>query len=204
MIHPSARAEPPARVFARAGAGVPARGSPVGTKIECASTMGKRSKTRETKPAPATNRRRGLAVLGVAGAAVALAWALWRPTSGPAAASVPVPAPQASSTPAVPQDFGVLLGEWTRPDGGYVLSVSQVAPDGKATVGYYNPRPIRVSRAEARREGGLVGLFVELNDVNYPGSTYTLRYDPASGQLKGIYFQAVERVQYEVVFVRRR
>ena len=98
----------------------------------------------------------------------------------------------------------MLLGEWTRPDGGYVLSVSQVSPDGKATVGYYNPRPIRVSRAEARREGELVGLFVELNDVNYPGSTYTLGYDPASGQLKGIYFQAMERAQYEVVFVRGR
>ncbi len=91
-------------------------------------------------------------------AAAGLAWALSRSTSGPASASVAVPAAQAA-TPAVPQDFGVLLGEWTRPDGGYVLSVSQVAPDGKAAVGYYNPRPIRVSRAEARREGG---KFVEL------------------------------------------
>jgi hypothetical protein len=140
----------------------------------------------------------------VACLAVALAWTTWRPTSRQAAASAPARAPQASPTSAASQDFGVLLGEWTRPDGGYVLSISQVAPDGNATVGYYNPRPIRVSRAEARREGDLVGLFVELNDVNYPGSTYTLGYDPASGQLKGIYFQAVERVQYEVVFVRRR
>jgi hypothetical protein len=98
----------------------------------------------------------------------------------------------------------VLLGEWTRPDGGYVLSVSEVAPDGNARVGYFNPRPIRVSKAEAHREGNLVGLFVELNDVNYPGSTYTLGYDPESGQLKGVYFQAVERVRYEVVFVRKR
>lgn len=151
-----------------------------------------------------SSRWRILAVLGVASLAVALAWTTWRPTSRPAAASPPARAPQASPTSAAAQDFGVLLGEWTRPDGGYVLSVSQVAPDGKATVGYYNPRPIRVSRAEARREGDLVGLFVELSDVNYPGSTYTLGYDAASGQLKGIYFQAVQRVQYEVVFVRRR
>jgi hypothetical protein len=98
----------------------------------------------------------------------------------------------------------VLVGEWTRPDGGYVLSVTAVSPDGKATVSYFNPRAIRVSRAEAGREGGLVGLFVELNDVNYPGSTYTLGYDPASDQLRGIYFQAVERARYEVVFVRQR
>ncbi len=155
-------------------------------------------------PVRGANRWRIWAVMGVACAAVALAWATWRPTSGPAATAAPAGAPQASPTSATPQAFGVLLGEWTRPDGGYVLSVSQVAPDGKATVGYYNPRPIRVSRAEARREGELVGLFVELNDVNYPGSTYTLGYDPASGQLKGIYFQAMERAQYEVVFVRGR
>jgi hypothetical protein len=166
--------------------------------------MGKRSRKRETKPLRSRNRWRGPLVLGVACAAVALAWVLWRPNPGSATASAPVAAPQASSTPAAPQDFAVLLGEWTRPDGGYVLSVSQVAPDGKATVGYYNPRPIRVSRAEARREGKLVGLFVELNDVNYPGSTYNLGYDPASGELRGVYFQAVERVRYDVVFVRRR
>jgi hypothetical protein len=166
--------------------------------------MGKRSKKRET-PVRRASPWRTWAVVGVACAAAALAWAAWQPTPGPAAAvSAPAVVPQASPTSAAPQAYGVLLGEWTRPDGGYVLSVSQVAPDGKATVGYYNPRPIRVSRAEARREGELVGLFVELNDVNYPGSTYTLGYDPASGQLKGIYFQAMERAQYEVVFVRGR
>jgi hypothetical protein len=166
--------------------------------------VGKRSKRRETL-VRGTSRGRIWAIVGVACAAVALAWATWRPTSGPATtASAPAIAPQASPTPAPAQAYGVLLGEWTRPDGGYVLSVSQVAPDGKATVGYYNPRPIHVSRAEARREGDLVGLFVELNDVNYPGSTYTLGYDPASGQLRGIYFQAMERNQYEVVFIRRR
>jgi len=165
--------------------------------------MGKRSRKRET-PVRGTSRSRIWAVVGIAGAAAALVWATWRPASGPPAISAPAPVPQVSPTSAPAQAYGVLLGEWTRPDGGYVLSVSQVAPDGKATVGYYNPRPIRVSRAEARKEGDLVGLFVELNDVNYPGSTYTLGYDPASDQLKGIYFQAVERTQYEVVFVRRR
>jgi len=153
---------------------------------------------------PAPSRWRTLAVVGIACAAAALVWFTWRPASGPGATSAPASAPLAGLSSAAPQPYGVLVGEWTRPDGGYVLSVSQVAPDGKATVGYYNPRSIRVSRAEARREGDLVGLFVELTDVNYPGSTYTLGYDPASDQLKGIYFQAVERAQYEVVFVRRR
>jgi len=35
-------------------------------------------------------------------------------------------------------------------------------------------------------------VFIELRDVNYPGSTYSLTYEPASDQLKGIYYQAVD------------
>jgi hypothetical protein len=65
-------------------------------------------------------------------------------------------------------------------------------------------RPGWASCTEARREGDLVGLFVELDDVGYPGSTYNLGYDAASGQLKGRYYQAVQRQQYDVVFVRQR
>ena len=34
--------------------------------------------------------------------------------------------------------------------------------------------------------------FIELRDVKC-GSTYTLSYDPANAQLKGVYFQAVEK-----------
>jgi hypothetical protein len=165
--------------------------------------MGKRKKKRET-PVRGPSRMRMLAVVGVVCAAAALAWATWRPTSGPAGPRAAASVPQPSAPSAVSPEFAVLLGEWTRPDGGYVLSVQEITPDGQATVGYYNPRPIRVSKAQARKEGDHVGLFVELNDVNYPGSTYTLGYDPASGQLKGIYYQAMQRAQYEVVFVRRR
>jgi hypothetical protein len=90
-----------------------------------------------------------------------------------------------------------------RPDGGYVLSVTGVTEDGRATVGYLNPRPINVARAEARQEGDVVGLFVELRDTGYPGSTYTLAHDPQADQLKGLYFQATQRASYDVVFVRR-
>ena len=47
-------------------------------------------------------------------------------------------------------------------------------------------------------------VFVELRDVNYPGSTYTLAYDPAADQLRGVYFQALERQSFDVSFVRAR
>ena len=42
-------------------------------------------------------------------------------------------------------------------------------------------------------------VFVELRAPNYPGSTYTLSYDPQQDQLKGIYFQAVERQNFNQV-----
>jgi hypothetical protein len=41
-----------------------------------------------------------------------------------------------------------------------------------------------------------------LRDVNYPGSTYTLIYEPGSDQLQGVYYQAVEQQRYQVSFVR--
>jgi hypothetical protein len=47
-------------------------------------------------------------------------------------------------------------------------------------------------------------LFVELRDINYPGSKYNLHYDPKTDRLKGNYFQALERQNYEVEFVRVR
>jgi len=97
-----------------------------------------------------------------------------------------------------------LIGNWVRPDGGYVLSVAGIAADGTASLAYFNPRPVRVGRANARQEGAGVGLFVEFADRDYPGSTYTLAYDPSRDELRGLYYQAVQRVTYDVVFARQR
>ena len=96
--------------------------------------------------------------------------------------------------------FERLVGKWVRPDGGYVLQVFQVAENGAATIAYFNPRSIRVATAQARREGADIGLFVKFDDTNYPGSTYTLAYDPTSDQLTGNYFQAAEGANFDVYF----
>ena len=101
-------------------------------------------------------------------------------------------------------DFLRLEGKWVRPDGGYVLELRNVKKDGSLAAAYYNPRPIKVFRAEAGRKDGKITLFVELRDVNYPGSTYTLQYDPASDRLRGTYFQAVQRQTFDIEFVRSR
>ncbi len=99
-------------------------------------------------------------------------------------------------------DFQRLEGRWVRPDGGYVLELRNIKMDGSLTAAYYNPRPIKVFRSEAGRKDGRIILFVELRDVNYPGSTYTLQYDPSTDRLKGKYFQAVERQTFDIEFVR--
>jgi len=99
-------------------------------------------------------------------------------------------------------DFQVLVGKWVRPDGGYVISVRSVDPKGRVDAGYFNPRPINVSRAEASVEGKAVKLFMELQAAGYPGSTYELIYDPGNDALVGVYFQAAMQQSFEVVFVR--
>jgi hypothetical protein len=101
-------------------------------------------------------------------------------------------------------DWQKLQGKWTRPDGGYILEIRNVDDSGKMDAGYFNPKSIHVAKAEATRVGGILRVFIELRDENYPGSTYTLTYDPASDQLKGIYFQALQKQSYEVVFVRTK
>lgn len=47
-------------------------------------------------------------------------------------------------------------------------------------------------------------VYAELRAPNYPGSTYTLTYDPKGDLLKGIYIQAVMQQRFDVVFVRMK
>jgi hypothetical protein len=100
--------------------------------------------------------------------------------------------------------FDKLNGRWLRPDGGYVLEIRSVDASGKIDAAYLNPNPISVSKAEATRDGSTVKVFVELRAPNYPGSTYTLTYDPQRDQLTGIYFQAVQQQNFDVSFVRMK
>lgn len=104
--------------------------------------------------------------------------------------------------PATAADYRPLVGKWQRTDGGYVIEIRRVAADGAMEAGYFNPRPIRVFRAGASTVKNHLKVEVELRDTGYPGSTYTLLYDPAKDALLGFYYQAVQRQKYDVVFVR--
>jgi len=99
-------------------------------------------------------------------------------------------------------DYLPLIGRWQRTDGGYVIEIIRVATDGAMEAAYFNPRPINVSRARASVFKEHLKVEVELRDTGYPGSTYTLLYDPYRDSLLGLYYQAFQRQNYEVIFVR--
>jgi hypothetical protein len=145
----------------------------IGGAVSCGSREGEQTATRAERPEPAA----------------------------------PAVAEPANATPALPTPAGTgferLRGRWLRPDGGYVLEIRAVSPEGTVDASYLNPRPIRVARADAGREGDALTFFVELRDVNYPGSTYRLVYDSGLDVLAGTYFQAAQQQTYDVSFVRR-
>jgi hypothetical protein len=97
-----------------------------------------------------------------------------------------------------------LTGRWLRTDGGYQLQLSDPAPEGVLKAAYFNPKPINVSHAKWNLQDGVLKVFIELRDVNYPGSTYTLEYHPDKDRLVGIYFQAALNQNFEVEFERMR
>ena len=98
--------------------------------------------------------------------------------------------------------FEKLKGKWRRVDGGYLIEIKSVDDSGRIDASYFNPRPIHVARAGASWDAPALKLTIELRDVNYPGSTYDLTYQPESDELKGNYYQAVIRQNFEVAFVR--
>lgn len=116
----------------------------------------------------------------------------------------PALADSAKTAPSSTPNSHLLTGDWIRSDGGYRISIRSITADGTLTVEYYNPNPIKVGKARWESEDDSLYVQIELQDINYPGSTYTLQYLPEEDKLAGIYFQAVEGATYEVLFNRKR
>ena len=117
-------------------------------------------------------------------------------------------APESTSTETVsPQKGAVpnknkLVGEWTRTDASYQIKITELMDDGTMKAGYFNPASINVGSAMWAFADGVLKIYIELRDENYPGSNYNLIYYPERDLLAGKYFQAVERVTYDVGFTR--
>lgn len=80
-----------------------------------------------------------------------------------------------------------------------MIDIRKIDADGKVDAGYYNSQPINVSRAEVTGVDSGIKLFIELQDVGYPGSTYTLIYNPQKNMMFGLYYQAAMGQNYDVV-----
>ncbi len=174
--------------------------------------MSKKRKTNRSHKPPARAATRNRLPTGVLVALLltAVLVGLWftrsRPPAATEASSAPGKAGETNlSKPASTgrPEFQKLIGKWVRPDGGYLLDIRGVDHLGVLDAAYFNPDPIHVSKAIALREEGTTRVYVELQDVNYPGCTYTLVHDPAADRLAGDYFQAAVREHYEVEFTRR-
>jgi len=96
-----------------------------------------------------------------------------------------------------------ILGSWIRPDGNYILELTKINEDNLLEAVYYNPRPIRVSLAQIKKENPL-RIYVEFDDVNYRGSYYDLQYDPVNDALTGNYYQATYGQTYSIAFIRNK
>jgi hypothetical protein len=106
------------------------------------------------------------------------------------------------ANPLSPGNFRNLVGRWIRPDGGYIIEISNVDSNGLLEAAYFNPQPINVSQARLTVVNKKPQVFIELKDVGYPGATYTLIYLPEQEVLAGLYYQPAVGQSFEVVFVR--
>ncbi len=177
----------------------------MGKKTKAEARSGKTS----VPSATPSGARRWTIALALAAGAVAAVWG-WKSFTSPSARSgddsvsgAATNQTKSGTAPARPE-FQKLKARWQRPDGGYVLEIKGVESNGRLDAGYFNPNPIHVARAAAIQVGGQTKVFVELRDINYPGSTYSLVYDPTSDQLQGNYFQALEQQNFDVVFIRMK
>ncbi len=166
-------------------------------------------------PSPPANRRppiwaAGILVLALAGVAAVLVYYFHNGGDGDAVASSPAAGPQATGvSPAAAAGTALseaqrrtLVGRWRRADADYVLEIRAVAADGGIDAAYLNPRPIHVATAQASAADGKISVVAELRDRLYPGSYYTLVYDPHDDRLAGVYHHLGIHQDFDVYFTR--
>lgn len=96
-----------------------------------------------------------------------------------------------------------LAGRWLRPDGGYILEISNIKIDGSLNAAYFNPNSINIVESKWRWHETRLQVYVKFDDINYTGSTYSLEYLSNQDRLIGNYYQAVMGQNFDVVFIRK-
>ncbi len=101
-------------------------------------------------------------------------------------------------------DYEKLIGRWLRPDGGYILVINDIDGEGNIDAEYFNPNDINVAKAQASMKEGQVRIYVEMRDIGYPGSNYTLTYDKENDRLVGVYYHAILKQKFDIYFIRQK
>ncbi len=173
------------------------------------STRKKKKRHVSRKPAPTSSKRRFpviWVVLGSVGLAIAAGIFLYYLQYADSRQATATTSGESSSEKVASTlkdiQFGNLIDRWRRVDGGYIIDIRRIGANGQMDATYYNPKSIHISRAEASLKKEAQYIFIELQDVGYPGSTYTLMYRPQQDILAGFYFQAAVKQTFEVVFAR--
>lgn len=173
------------------------------------STIRKKRRHVSRNPAPTSSKRRFPViwiVLGSVGMAIAAGIFLYYLQYADSRQATATTSGESSSKKTIStlkaDQVRSLIDRWRRVDGGYILDIRRIGANGQMSAAYYNPKSIHVSRAATSLNDGTVSVFIELKDVGYPGSTYTLVYRPQQDILSGFYFQAAVNQIFEVVFVR--
>ena len=96
-----------------------------------------------------------------------------------------------------------VIDQWLRTDGDYVLDIKGFNADTTIDVAYLNPNSINISETRWKVQEGYLYFYILFDDEGYPGSYYSLGYIPEDDKLFGIYYQAVQQQQYEIVFERK-
>jgi len=99
-------------------------------------------------------------------------------------------------------DKNLLTGNWVRTDASYLIKIIKLNDDRTLEAQYFNPNPINVEKANWEENNDNLKIIIELRDVNYPGSKYTLNYLQDRDMLAGDYYQAAEGLTFYVEFVR--
>jgi hypothetical protein len=91
--------------------------------------------------------RDGVIVLAASGAVFCSVAFAQSPPVAPAPASV---------------SFGVVVGQWARTEGPYVININSVDVNGRLDASYANPKPLPFHTAEVIRDGNGLKLVFEL------------------------------------------
>lgn len=96
----------------------------------------------------------------------------------------------------------LLIGEWSASGTPKVIKIANALDNGKLDIKYFDPKDINISKASWLKTGTHLSILIELEDINYPLSSFKLNYLPDRDVLNGDFFDVAQNSTFPVEFVR--